>query len=120
MKNGEWLYGAYEQKKPPGNGLFWGYPSVSGLPNRYNKGGEAIENRTGTSGPDTMIKIQCPTCGIDSYFKSTSFTVMQLNHGSVVELQCGDRVKATGEPARDDPRAPYVEIEVSGMSREGE
>lgn len=64
-----------------------------------------------------MIKIKCPICGNDSYFKSASLTVMQLNHGSIVELQCGDRVKAIGEPVRDDPRAPYVEIEVFGMDR---
>lgn len=67
-----------------------------------------------------MIKIKCPICGIDSYIKSTSQTMMQLNRGSIAELQFGDWVRAISESGRDDPSAPYVEVEVIGISRKEE
>ena len=59
-----------------------------------------------------MIKIKCPVCGNDSYYRSTSIDIMRLVEGGVATLQCGDEVRALGRPVQKDPDAPYVEIEV--------
>jgi hypothetical protein len=67
-----------------------------------------------------MIKIKCPICGSDSYYRSTSVAVMILVEGGAVELQCGDEVRALGRPEQRDPDAPYAELEVFGVSREKE
>ena len=65
-----------------------------------------------------MIKIKCPVCGSDSYYKSTSIDIIRLVEGGVAALQCGDEVRAAGRPVQKDPDAPYVELEVLGEQRE--
>ena len=61
-----------------------------------------------------MIKIKCPICGSDSYYRSTSIDIIRLMEGGVATLQCGDEVRAAGRPVQKDPDAPYVELEVFG------
>ncbi|HTR44524.1 MAG TPA: hypothetical protein VMH06_02355 [Thermodesulfovibrionales bacterium] len=65
-----------------------------------------------------MIKIKCPVCGSDSYYRSTSLDIIRLVEGGVAALQCGDEVRALGRPVQKDPDAPYVELEVFGERRE--
>lgn len=65
-----------------------------------------------------MIKIRCPLCGSDSYYKSTSIDIIRLAGGGIVTLQCGDEVRALGQPVQQDPDAPYVELEVFGVRSE--
>lgn len=67
-----------------------------------------------------MIKIRCPICGADSYYKSTSLDILRLAEGGVVGLQCGDEVRAVGQPVQRDPDAPYSELEVFGVRSEDE
>jgi len=67
-----------------------------------------------------MIKIKCPICGADSYYRSTSIDIIRLAQGSIVALQCGDEVRAMGRPVQRDPDAPYLELEVFGVGREEE
>lgn len=59
-----------------------------------------------------MIKIKCPICGSDSYYRSTSKDIIRLTEGGIVALQCGDEVRAVGRSAEQDPDAPYIELEV--------
>lgn len=65
-----------------------------------------------------MIKIKCPVCGADSYYKAASVDIMRLTAGEAVALQCGDEVRAAGRPKEADPDAPYVEMEVFGVKGE--
>lgn len=67
-----------------------------------------------------MIKIKCPVCGSDSYYKSTARDIIMLLYGGTVALQCGDEVRAAGRPEQQDPGAPYVELEVFGVGGEEE
>ena len=66
-----------------------------------------------------MIKIKCPVCGGDSFYKSSSFAILRLRAGEVVALQCGDEVRLIGQISRqEEPEAPYIELEVFAVGRE--
>ncbi len=65
-----------------------------------------------------MVKIKCPVCNADSYYKTTSIDIIRLTAGEIVTLQCGDEVRALGRPSEPDPDAPYVEIQVFGVQGE--
>lgn len=68
-----------------------------------------------------MIRIKCPVCGQDSYYRFTSFDILRLLVGEIAAIQCGHEVRALGKPLQpEDPDAPFVEIEVFAVGDEEE
>ncbi len=68
-----------------------------------------------------MIRVKCPVCGQDSYYRSTSFDVIRLIGGEVAVIQCGHEVRALGKPSQpEDPDAPFVKLEVFAVGSEEE